>query len=169
MTAISVILGAKLKWDAAVQPVASPALQRRVDAALQATAPDALFLVTGAAMNGLPSEASAAARMLIDAGIGPARILIEDQSRNTFENLVNVQSLLAAKGLPATNLTLISDAYHLPRARVIARLLGLRVKTLPARRPDVRLLKRAHMTLRECASIPLSAARVQLHLTRRNS
>ena len=48
----------------------------------------------------------------------------EGHSRNTLENIRNALPLLAGLGDP--DVVIITDAYHAPRARLIAHRLGLR-------------------------------------------
>lgn len=62
------------------------------------------------------------ARLLQDAAVPKDAILLEDQSTNTRQNLRFAQRLLAPLG--ETNILIVSDAYHLPRACLIAKRLG---------------------------------------------
>ena len=70
-----------------------------------------------------PTEAAVIADLLQSVGVPASQILREDQSHSTLENIRNALPWLA--GLNCTDVILITDAYHAPRARLIARRLGL--------------------------------------------
>jgi uncharacterized SAM-binding protein YcdF (DUF218 family) len=69
------------------------------------------------------TEAARGRQYLITRGMSPERVLVEDASRHTLENLRNARSLLMVKDLECC--TLISNRYHLARCQVIARGLGM--------------------------------------------
>lgn len=163
MTQVLVVLGAKLHRDAQGQAQASPALSRRITAARALDSGGALFIATGGAQPGLPSEASVVHQVLCAAGIPPHRVLTEDISRNTFENLVFVQRLMRQNGLTAARMGIVSDRAHLPRVWVIARILGLQVRLHGAPPADLTLAKRTQFWIREAAALPLSIWRAALH------
>ena len=70
-----------------------------------------------------PSEAQVIRRICVDMGVPEAAIRVEDQSRTTLENLRFSQPLLRD---PTGPVVIVSDLYHLPRARMVARRLGMR-------------------------------------------
>jgi len=76
------------------------------------------------------SEAEAGREHLIDLGVAPQRIWIEERSRHTLENLHCVRETLRAHGL--SSLLLVSDPLHLERVRALAEGLGLNVRCSPA-------------------------------------
>ena len=117
---VGLILGAAV-WENGP----SPTLRRRVlHAALLFDQRKVSHLI---ACGGLgrhpPTEAAVIADLLQSVGVPASQILREDQSHSTFENISNALPLLA--GLNCTDVILITDAYHAPRARLIARRLGL--------------------------------------------
>ena len=63
--------------------------------------------------------------LLSDTGVPPHAIRLEDTSTNTVENIRNALPILQA--LEDENVMIVSDAYHLARARLIPRREGLRV------------------------------------------
>jgi uncharacterized SAM-binding protein YcdF (DUF218 family) len=63
-------------------------------------------------------------------GIGPQRLIREEQSRTTFENAVNTKDLLTANGLE--NCALVTSAFNMPRAIGLLRRLGIEVVPWPA-------------------------------------
>ncbi|WP_178863701.1 YdcF family protein [Thiomicrorhabdus cannonii] len=74
------------------------------------------------------SESDLAKTLLTTVGIAPARLILESQSRNTFENFVNTKPLLPK--IDGTYL-LVTSAFHIPRAVGIARQQGVNVVPYP--------------------------------------
>jgi vancomycin permeability regulator SanA len=124
-----VILGA------AVWPGGEPsrAMRRRVEAAVEAWRQrgggEALFLPTGGVGRFGPSEASVMRDLLVEAGVDPARVVLEEQGTDTFSSLRGCAEILGRCGAPGA-ITLCTDAYHLLRCRTILRLLGVRVTSV---------------------------------------
>ncbi len=121
------LLGAPLLADA----TPGVALRRRINCALERLRadPHALVLATG----GVPpcarcakAEADAAAVALRAQGIAEGRILIEPTARNTWENAERSARLLRELGIQQTRVLLVTDPWHLPRARLAFRAQGLR-------------------------------------------
>lgn len=78
---------------------------------------------------GAPSEAQAGRQWLVERGaVAPDRILLEEQSIDSFENLRNARDLVEADG----PVYLLSSRYHMGRLRVFARHLGLAPRLVPA-------------------------------------
>ncbi|WP_244594368.1 YdcF family protein [Leptospira ryugenii] len=74
-------------------------------------------------------EAERAKRILLDLGIPESRILLEDQSRNTFENAkFSKEKLLLQKR--ETSL-LVTSAFHMPRAKACFEKQGVAVFAYP--------------------------------------
>lgn len=73
------------------------------------------LIFTGALAQGDKiSEAMAAKEYAINAGVNPEDILIEEQSSNTWENILFTRNLLKNKSYD--QLFIVSDPYHLRRA-----------------------------------------------------
>ncbi|HVG46685.1 MAG TPA: YdcF family protein [Rubellimicrobium sp.] len=70
-----------------------------------------------------PTEAEAMRDLLLSEGIPAEAIRLEDRSRDTLENIRFALPILADLG--ATQALIVTDATHAPRARMIARRLGL--------------------------------------------
>ena len=100
----------------------------RLDAALAYldANPDALAVVSGGQGEGEDiTEAKAMADYLTAHGIDSARIVQEDQSRSTRENLENSFAILRARGYdPANGVGIVTSEYHLYRAKRMVRALG---------------------------------------------
>jgi len=71
------------------------------------------------------SEGETGRAWLLAQGMEPSRILVEDQSQHTLENLFHVRETLKDRGWK--RLILVSDALHLARAQALAEGLGLEV------------------------------------------
>ena len=124
------ILGAKVNRGG--KP--TKALQYRLDAAAiyAKQHPHVQLVVSGGqGFDEDATEASVMKRYLIAHGIAKERILEEDRSTSTYENILFTRQLLP--GLK--NVTIVSNDYHLERAKVLAHWQGLKVDTLGAKTP----------------------------------
>lgn len=125
-----VVLGA-----AQYQGRPSPIYLARLEHALQlyrdGVAP--LLVVTGG--RGVPgerwTEGAAGRRWAQQHGVPANRILVEESSRNTYQNLIGVAGLLRPRGLD--QVVLVSDPFHMFRAMAQAREVGLRPHPSPTR------------------------------------
>lgn len=109
----------------------SPVLKKRINHAItlyeQKIASHIIF--TGGSPNpNFPSEAAVAKQFAHDHyGIPESAMFIDESSRNTYENLVNAKKIGEKKAWH--QFIIVSDSYHLTRATIIARLLGLSVQS----------------------------------------
>ncbi len=79
--------------------------------------PEAKVLVSGGNFGeipGGPGEAEAMRQMLVAEGLDDHRLVLEERSRNTFENAV--YSVALAKPRPGQTWLLVTSAFHMPRA-----------------------------------------------------
>jgi len=158
-----VIFGAAVRADG--RP--SPALARRIGYGLQAAADleHAPILCSGAIGRHGPSEASVMAAALKARGAPPERIVLDEESRDTFQSVVATARFLKARGL--SRCIVCSDAYHLPRIRLMLAVLGVRTEIGPVPRGPAGSVRHwLKMSLREAAAIPYDLAIV---LVRRRS
>ena len=70
-----------------------------------------------------PAEAEAIRDICTAMGVPTGAIRLEDRSTTTAQNLILSQPLLDN---PTGPVVIVTDLYHLPRARLVARRLGLR-------------------------------------------
>lgn len=113
-----IVLGCKVRGD---HP--SRMLRQRLDAAYAylETHPDVIVVVSGGqGSDEIMTEAESMYAYLVDKGIDPDRILREDQSTNTKENLAFSKALLEQNGMKSANVTIVSHEFHLLRAGMIA-------------------------------------------------
>lgn len=111
----------------------SRALALRLDKALEYASdhPDTVFIVSGGQGSNEPcTESSAMKKYLIHHGMDASRILEEDQSTNTRENL-----LFSQKWIPeGSSVGIISNGFHICRALHLAETLGYEnVSGIPAK------------------------------------
>jgi uncharacterized SAM-binding protein YcdF (DUF218 family) len=146
-----VIFGAALTPDG--RP--SPSLLRRIAYGLAAARahPDAPILCSGGAGRVGPSEAAVMAEALTAAGVAANRLILDDVSLSTRENVEAAVRQLRLGG--HTGVVACSDAYHLPRITLLLRLAGVSDVAGPELRGTVGapLGFRLGMTLREALAI----------------
>jgi uncharacterized SAM-binding protein YcdF (DUF218 family) len=115
------IFGAAVRADG--RP--SQALLRRIGYGLEAAAayPAARVLCSGGVGRAGPSEASIMAEALSANGMAPGRLILDEASLNTLQSVVaTARAAREAEG----PVVVCSDAYHLPRIRMMLALLGVR-------------------------------------------
>ena len=106
-------------------------LRQRIDtaAAYLNACPDAIAIVSGGQGNGESiTEAACMYDHLTAAGIARERILLEDRSTSTMENLRFSMELMK----PDASVAIVSNEFHLYRAGQMAASLGLDAALIPA-------------------------------------
>jgi len=73
------------------------------------------------------SEGEVASKIFNDMGLNPSRLVLENASRNTYENFKNTKPLLKSNG----QYLLVTSAFHMPRSVGIARKQGIDVIPYP--------------------------------------
>lgn len=131
-----IVLGCRVKPD---RP--SLMLLNRIEAAYGYLSenPDSICIASGGQGNDEPmSEAECIKNELIARGISPERIICEDSSTSTYENLKNSALLLDEMELDRTAVIVTSE-YHQLRASIIAKKQGYTVYSVSARTPPLLL------------------------------
>jgi uncharacterized SAM-binding protein YcdF (DUF218 family) len=124
---VAVVLGAAV-WSNG-RP--SPTLARRAAHAIalyRAGKVDAILGCGGLGRHP-PREAAMITRLCLEAGLPADAIHEEDRSTTTRENLALAHPILHA--LAPSQIVLVTDPYHMPRARLIASQLGIPVAPSP--------------------------------------
>jgi len=121
MTWAIVIFGAAVWPDGR----ASPNLKRRVRYGLAAArqAPTHPVFCSGGIGRHGPSEASVMAGLLVMAGIEPGRIVMDEDSRDTLQNVIAAARFVRVRGLEGA--IVCTDGFHVPRARMLLSSLGV--------------------------------------------
>lgn len=128
--ATMVVLGCKVQGEAP-----SLMLQERLDAAcvyLSEHEDTICILSGGQGTDEDISEAECMYRYLIDRGIAPERLYLEDRSVSTRENLQFASEIIEEEGL-SRNLLIVTSEFHTYRAGRIAEELGMEYGSAPGR------------------------------------
>lgn len=128
----AIVLGAKVNGT-----IPSKSLRYRLDAALSYAEQHSnviLVLSGGQGPDEGISEAQAMANYLSAQGFPHDRMMLEDQSTSTYENLLNAKQLLPTD---TNELTLITSDYHIARAGMLAEKIGYTWDAVPAKTPRV--------------------------------
>ena len=123
----AVVLGAAV-WSADVSPVFRERINHGIDLYRQGKVRKLIF--TGGQGNpGEPTESSAARKYALKNGVPAHDILIEEQSHNTFENIVYAKQLADRHGIK--RVLIVSDPLHMKRAMSMASDVGLAADPSP--------------------------------------
>ncbi len=156
MSDILVIFGAAIRPDG--RP--SGTLRRRVWGAhrfgTRLEAP--VYLVTGGVGRHGPAEAAVMREQLLGYGVPDTRIVVEDQATDTLSSAILCWRMLRDRD-DGTTVYVCSSPYHVPRCRLLLRILG--IKTAPAHMPGDRhplgTAKWLYYVLREAVALPYDA------------
>lgn len=110
----------------------SPVYRERLNAAIrlyQQGRVQTLVFTGGTPELGYPAEADVARAYGLQQGLPGERILVENKSRSTYENLLQASRLLRGAGLHTV--LLVSDPLHMQRAMYIAHDLGMEAQPAP--------------------------------------
>ena len=129
-------------------------LKDRLDVAADYLAehPDMTVIVSGGKGNDEhASEASVMRDYLVDAGISSERILVEDLSHNTYQNMICSWQMMQEQGLdPADGVLVVSNGFHLTRARMLwGRVTGQEESLSTLSAPSTHLPSKLWMYIRE--------------------
>ncbi len=141
-----IVLGCQVRGD-----VPSTMLARRLDAALETLEehPEAVCVVSGGKGSGENvSEAEAMRRYLIERGIEESRVILEDKSVSTRENIRFSAELLKERGIDTA--VIVTNEFHQYRADIYARRNGLNAGHHSTRTP---LKNIANYWVREWAAL----------------
>lgn len=145
--AYAIVLGAAV-WPGGAP---SPALRRRAERAAELwhSGKVAGLVASGGVGRNPPSEAAVIRNVVIGLGVPDSAVVLEEHSHNTLENIQFSKELLP----PEATAVIVSDGWHLPRARRIAAQAGLTATTAAARAPNRRRLRQIRAVLREAVAL----------------
>ena len=145
-----VVLGAGVNGT-----VPSLTLRERINGAYNylVANPEAVAILSGGQGSGENiTEATCMYRELTKMGLAPNRLLLEERSTSTMENLTFSMDILeAVTGTRPTQIGIVSSEYHIFRAKCFAKDLNLDPVGIPARTSWVAL--RINYYLREVAAV----------------
>ncbi len=128
-------------------------LRDRLDTALEYLEgrEDVRIVVSGGQGDNEPtSEAQAMRDYLVQKGIDEERIWMEDESRNTHQNLVYSLALLREQGVdPAEDYIIVSNGFHLTRAAMLAKRIDGAAEAYTLAAPTSHAPSRVKMYFRE--------------------
>lgn len=126
---VLVVLGCRVKGTKPTRM-----LRRRLDTAYNYMKknPNVLCILSGGqGSDEKISEAEAMLNYLLSKGISADRLIKEDKSTSTLENISYSMGILNDLGLPS-EITIVTDGFHQYRAQLIARSLNIRAAAVPA-------------------------------------
>ena len=132
-----IVLGGAITTTRGMTSTNAKAARMMDSAALALKYPNAKLVFTGgdsslaeeAGIDEARTEAEAASRFYRSLGISAERMILEDRSRNTFENAVFTKPLINQK--PGERWLLITSAWHMPRSVGIFRKAGIDIIPYP--------------------------------------
>lgn len=90
---------------------------------------DKIVFTGGTPKVGYPTEAAVGQRYALQQGVAIGDVLSENTSRDTYQNLINAQKV--ANQVDLDDFILVSDPYHMARAKLMAEDLGMQVQISP--------------------------------------
>lgn len=123
----AVVLGAAT-WDKRPSPVFRERLNHAI-ALYRNRQVSKLVFTGGTPKPGFMTEAEVGRRYALQQGIPAEALLYENQSRDTYQNLVNAKKVAADNDIGSV--ILVSDPYHMARALAMARDLGFKAQASP--------------------------------------
>lgn len=149
-----IVLGARVNPDGP-----SGSLRNRIETAREylSAHPDTKAVLSGGRGADEPmSEAQCMFEHLTAGGIDPGRLMIEDQSRDTAENLRNSYALIGDEN---ASVAVVTNDFHMLRARALARGQGHAVGGVPV---PTSAISYPHYMLREFAGVCYETVRGNL-------
>lgn len=126
---VVIVLGAKAKWGERI----NPCLEARVNQGVELIKKDfakTLIVSGGVDQEDGTIEAGTMKALAIQKGLQSEQIILESNATSTYENLAFSQNVMAEKGY--TSAIVVSEPFHLPRAALVARELGMDTTVSPA-------------------------------------
>lgn len=123
----ALVLGAAA-WDKRPSPV----FRERINHALylyRTGIVKKLIFTGGTSKTGFMTEAAVGRRYALKKGVSADDIVYENQSRDTYQNLLNGKQLANDNNIDS--IIIVSDPYHMARAAFMAKDLGLNAQTSP--------------------------------------
>lgn len=123
----AIVLGAAV-WGNNPSPVFAERINHALDLYNQGQV-RVLIFTGGIGANSKHAEGDVARAYAIGKGVPPKAILVESKSKTTWENLSGAKKLMVGSNLKSA--VIVSDPYHLRRAGMMARKLGMKYVCSP--------------------------------------
>ncbi|SNB70329.1 DUF218 domain-containing protein [Arboricoccus pini] len=162
-----VVFGAAVLEDG--QP--SGVLKRRIEGGYSAwrRLDNARFILSGAAADHRPSEASVMRDTLLAKGVPAEAMILDETSRDTFASALATWRLLKDRA-DVRRVWVCTSAFHTPRCRLLIRMQGFRTGQVHVPRAATREWQPRYLywTLREVPALPWDGFLMLLELARRH-
>ena len=152
---VAIVLGARLRQGG--QPTATLERRTRRGVDLLHRGLAGQLILTGGG-DGVRAEAEAMAEIALREGIGPERIHCDPLAKDTLENAMNAITIARSKGWESG--VVVTDTYHLPRARMAFHRLGWPVSGSGVG-ADAWSLRHLIPSIREMAALPAYVIRLE--------
>lgn len=142
----AIVLGANVKTDG----TASRIMRQRLRAAMEFMEknPDAMVILSGGKGDDEPiSEAECMYQTIVEMGADPSRLLMEEGSFDTRDNLMFSWDIIESRGGTEKAVAVITSEFHQRRAAYIGDTLGIKTCAVPAHTDQ--WFYRVNYTLRE--------------------
>lgn len=123
-----IVLGAGLV-NGKVSPLLADRLRRGMKAQQQDTGHPVMITSGGQGQDEPRPEGAAMREYLIEQGVSPDQVIAEEESTSTAENLIFSRKLLPDTTAPVT---VVTSSYHVFRAALLTKALGMRAKVVGA-------------------------------------
>ncbi|WP_461206984.1 YdcF family protein [Clostridium sp. DL1XJH146] len=127
-----IVLGAGLRGN-----IILASLQYRLEKCVEYVEeyPNTTIIVSGGqGPDELVSEAAAMKEFLVNNGVDEEKIIMEDKSTSTMENLqFSKEKIIEDGGSTDSTISLITNGFHMYRAKFLAKRVGLEVSSMPAK------------------------------------
>ncbi len=154
-----IVLGAQIKGERITKPLAKR-LEAAYDYAMENE--KVMIIVSGGKGDGEDiSEAEAMKKYLIEKGISNDRILMEDESRNTYQNIKYSYEIICERNDEKANVLICSNNFHIFRAVKLGQSAGIENVEGLAAESDNRLL--LSYMVRECVGLLKELATGNIH------
>ncbi len=136
---IAILLGGSLRYNDSVigRPIYSHSVDRLIQciSLYQSGKAKKIMISGGSGYVTRPNEKESVviAKVLIEAGIPAEDIIIENESRNTYENALFSTTIINKK-FPGTKVLLVTSAFHMRRSLACFEKVGLKVDPFPVDR-----------------------------------
>lgn len=129
-----IVFGSKINGD---RP--SSVMKKRLNKTIEymEELPDSVCVVSGGqGSDEICPEAEVMKNYLMENGIDEDRILVEDKARNTIQNIKLSTELLEEEGMGDRHIVSVSNAFHIPRIKLICARLGVDSDFVLAKDPN---------------------------------
>ncbi len=123
------VLGSRAYWNNTYNPCLVSRVKHGVDLANSGAAKQ-LIVSGGIDREDGVVESRVMKQLAVGMGLAPEKIIVEASSSSTYENIKNSHVLM--KNLGISNVILVTEPFHMPRASMVAAKQGIEYRVSPA-------------------------------------